>query len=163
MFHRRRNVAKGYEPLQGHLEVLDALGPEGMSSDESDVDPATNQLRYTVVKPDWRHADLHNWLKILDQLHHRAHVNSWSMDKRGAFSHIRVGSQRVRKKVHAPPRLPINAYDPLWIEGRDALYVRDVLRPKAERYNFVHPSDVIAYVQLVLAWCQHVTFIVYIF
>ena len=84
-----------------------------MSSDESDVDQTTNQPRYTVVKPDWRHPDLHNWLKVLDQLHHHAHINRWSMDKRGAFAHTRVGSQRVHKKDHAPSHLPVNSYDPL--------------------------------------------------
>lgn len=121
-----------------------------MSSDESDVDQTTNQPRYTVVKPDWRHPDLHNWLKVLDQLHHHAHINRWSMDKRGAFAHTCVGSQRVHKKEHAPSHLPVNAYDPLWLEGREALYVKHVLCPKAEPYNFTHSSDVIAYVLFAL-------------
>lgn len=146
LFHRRCNVAKGYEPLKKHLEVLDALGLEGMSSDESDVDPTTEQPTYTVVKPDWRHADLHNWLKVLNQLHQRAHINSWSTDKRGSFPHICIGSHRVHKKVHVPSRLPINAYDPQWIESRENLYIKHVLCPKTEPYNFTHPSDVIAYV-----------------
>ena len=122
-----------------------------MSSDESDIDQATNQPKYTVVKPDWRHADLHNWLKVLDQLHHRAQINNWSRDKRGALAHIRVGSQRVHKKAHAPPHLPINAYDPLWLEGRETLYIKHVLYPEVQPYNFTHSSDVIAYVLSALA------------
>jgi hypothetical protein len=115
-----------------------------MSSDESDNDQVTNQLRYTIIKPDWRHADLHNWLKVFDQLHHRAHVNSWCKDKRGAFPHIRVGSQRIRKKDNAPSHLPVKAYDPLWLESREDLYVKHVLCPKAEAYDFTHSSAVIA-------------------
>lgn len=151
MFHRRREVAKLYEPLQKHLEILDVLGPEGMSSDESDIDRATNQPMYTVVKPDWRHPDLHNWLKVLDHLHHRAHINSWTKDKRGAFAHTCVGSQRVHRKAHAPPRLPLNAYDPMWLEGREAMYVKHVLCLKTEPYSFTHSSDVIACVLSALA------------
>ena len=132
-----------------------------MSSDESDIDRATNQPMYTVVKPDWRHPDLHNWLKVLDHLHHRAHINSWSKDKRGAFAHTRVGSQRVHKKTHAPPHLPLNAYDPLWLEGRETLYVKHVLRPKAELYSFTHSSDVIACVLSALPFkVYHLMFLV---
>jgi len=94
LFHRRRSIAKIYDPLKMHLPFLDALGPDGMSSDESTVDSSTNRMTYTVIKPDWRHPDLHHWLKVLDQLHHRHHIRSWGMDKRGALPHIRIGSQK---------------------------------------------------------------------
>jgi hypothetical protein len=119
-----------------------------MSSDESDIDCHGNskQITYTVVKPDWRHPDLQNWLKVLDQLHQQNHINSWFLDKRGAFPHIRIGSQKVHKKVHVPTGLPINAYDPRWLEGREELYVKHVLCPKMEKYPFTHSSDVITYV-----------------
>ncbi|KAI9433637.1 hypothetical protein H4582DRAFT_1783182, partial [Lactarius indigo] len=110
LFQRRRGIAKLFDPLKRHLDILDALGSNGMSSDESDVDCNSKRIAYTVVKPDWRHPDLHNWLKVFDQLHHRNHINSWSLDKRGAFPHIRIGSQKVHKKVHVPTGLPINAY-----------------------------------------------------
>lgn len=144
LFQRRRGIAKMFDPLTKHLDVLDALGPDGMSSDESLVDSDTRQPTYTIVKPDWRHPDLHNWLQVFDQLHHRNHINSWSVDKRGAFPHIRAGSQKVRKKLSAPKGLPINAYDPKWLEAREALYLKHVLSPCPEQYNFNHTSDVIA-------------------
>ncbi|KAI9507347.1 hypothetical protein F5148DRAFT_1285321 [Russula earlei] len=106
LFHRCRDIVKQYEPLQWHLPILDTLGVDGMSSDKSDLDPATNQI---------------NWLKVFDQLHHRSHLNGWSNDKRGAFAHLRVGSQKVHEKVYAPPGLPPNAYNPQWLEGRETL------------------------------------------
>jgi len=121
-----------------------------MSSDESDVDPTTNQISYTVVKPDWRHPDLHRWLNVFDQLHHRSHLNNWSNDKRGAFAHMRVGSQKVHKKMCAPPHLPVNAYNPQRLEAREMLYTKYVLCPNAEMYDFSHGLDVIAYVLPVL-------------
>ncbi|KAH9014068.1 hypothetical protein EDB84DRAFT_1443993 [Lactarius hengduanensis] len=71
LFQRRRGIAKLFDPLKRHLDILDALGSNGMSSDESDVDCNSKRIAYTVVKPDWRHPDLHNWLKVFDQLHHR--------------------------------------------------------------------------------------------
>ena len=119
-----------------------------MSSDESDVDCNSKQVTYTVVKPDWRHSDLHNWLKVFDQLHHRNHIDSWALDKRGAFPHIRIGSQRVHKKARVPTGLPINAYDPKWLQSREALYVKHVLCPNMVAYMFAHSSDVIAYVSI---------------
>jgi hypothetical protein len=144
LFQRRRETAKLFDPLTKHLGVLDTLGPEGMSSDESLFDQETHQMRYTVAKPDWRHPDLHHWLKVFDQLHHKNHINSWSLDKRGAFPHIRLGSQRVHRKTHAPKYLPINAYNPTWLESREPLYLKHVLCPQMEQHNFNHPSDVIA-------------------
>ena len=139
-----------YGPLLWHLEVLDALGINGMSSDESDMDPTTNQRKYTVVKPDWRHPDLHNWLGIFDQFHHYSHLNSWSNDRRGAFAHIRVGSQKVHKEAHPPPHLPVNAYDQQWLDGRETMYVKYVLCPKDEPYDFSHSLALIQCVLLIL-------------
>ena len=66
------------------------------------------------------------------------------MDKRGALPHIRIGSQKIHNKLHAPTGLPINAYNPIWLESREALYLKHVLCPKAEPYVFSHPSNVIA-------------------
>ena len=134
LFQRRRETAKLYSPLRKHIDVLDALGVDGMSSDESSFDPHTSQPTYTIVKPSWRHPDLHHWLKVFDQLHHRNHVNSWSLDKRGAFTHIRAGSQKIRQTVHAPSYLPVNAYDPRWLESKESLYVRHVLCPEEGSY-----------------------------
>jgi hypothetical protein len=148
LFQRRRETAKLYTPLSKHIDILDTLGVDGMSSDESSFDPHTGQPTYTIVKPGWRHPDLHNWLKVFDQLHHRNHVNSWSLDKRGAFTHMRAGSHKIHQAVHAPPCLPVNGYDPKWLESRESLYVRHVLCPKEEPYIFNHPPDVIAYVSL---------------
>ena len=146
LFQRRCGTTKLFDPLKKHLDILDTLGMNGMSSDESAVDCDVKQITYTVVKPDWQHPDLHNWLKVFDQLHYWNHINSWSLDKRGAFPHIHIGSQRVHKNVHVPKGLPINAYDPRWLEGREPLYVNEVLCPTREPYTFTHSSNVIAYV-----------------
>ena len=144
LFQRRREAAKLVKLLTEHLSILDALGNDGMSSDESFVDPDTHQTTYMVTKPEWQHPDLHNWLGVFDQLHHRNHIESWSIDKRGAFPHIRSGSQKVHSKSHAPTGLPINAYDPRWIAGRERLYLDHVLCPQMEEYDFMHSSDVFA-------------------
>lgn len=144
LFQRRRNIAKLVDPLTKHLNILDDLGEGGMSTDESDVDPVTRQTTYTVTKPEWRHPDLHHWLKVFDDLHYRSHANRWSLDRRGAYAHIRTLSQRVHGKSDAPKCLPINAYDPKWIESREPLFLNHMLNPKREQYEFTHSPSVIA-------------------
>ncbi len=67
LFQRRREIVKLYDPLKKHLEVMDALGADGMSSDESSFDPHTSQTTYTVVKPSWRHPDIHHWPRVAPQ------------------------------------------------------------------------------------------------
>lgn len=130
-----------------------------MSSDESAVDVDTNRVTYTVVKPGWRHPLLHNWLKVFDQLHHLNHIKSWTTDKRSAFAHIRIGSHKAHETVHAPPGLPVNAYDSRWLESRETLYLRHVLCPQEELYDFSHPPDVIAYVCLIISTFNDLSFI----
>jgi hypothetical protein len=50
----------------------------------------------------------------------------------------------VHNKSHAPPALPINAYDDRWLESKEPLYLDHVLCPKSEEYNFTHSADMIA-------------------
>ncbi|KAI9443031.1 hypothetical protein H4582DRAFT_1808977 [Lactarius indigo] len=148
LFQRHHEITKLYDPLKRHLGVLDVLGVDGMSSDESSFDPHTSQTTYTVVKPGWRHPDLHHWLKVFDELHHRNCANGCILDKRGMFTHIRAGSQKIRQTSRAPPNLPLNAYDPGWLKSREGLYVKHELHPIKDPYIFNHPSDVIAFVFL---------------
>ena len=126
-----------------------------MSPDESDVDCNSKQVTYTVVKPNWWHPNLHNWLKVFDQLHHRNHINSWSLDKCGAFPHICIGSQKVHKRVQVLSGLPINAYDPKWLEGQEALYVKHMLCPNMVKYMFAHSSDMFAHSSDMIAYISN--------
>ena len=145
LFQHCHNIAKLIEPLTEHLSILDALGDDGMSMDESFVDLDTHQTAYAVTKPEWQHPELHNWLKVFDQLHHWSHIESWSLDKCGAFPYLHARSRKEHLKSHVPTGLPINAYDPKWIESREPLYLNHVLCPQMEQqYDFTHSSNVFA-------------------
>ncbi|KAH9019626.1 hypothetical protein EDB85DRAFT_1873005, partial [Lactarius pseudohatsudake] len=50
LFQCRRETVKLFSPLGRHIDVLDALEVDGMSSDESSFDPHPT---YTIVKPSW--------------------------------------------------------------------------------------------------------------
>ncbi|KAI9443057.1 hypothetical protein H4582DRAFT_1808873 [Lactarius indigo] len=146
LFQHRHEIVKLYDPLKKHLEVMDALGADRMSSDESSFDSNTGQTTYTVIKPSWWHPDIHHWLKVFDDLHHRNHINAFILNKRGMFTHICTGSQKVRQAQYAPPGLPVNAYDPSWLQSKTPLLLKHELCPKEEPYSFNHSPEVIAYV-----------------
>ncbi|KAH9030593.1 hypothetical protein EDB83DRAFT_2173849, partial [Lactarius deliciosus] len=146
LFQCHREIVKLYDPLKKHVEVMDALGADRISSDESSFDPHTSQTTYTVVKPSWRHPDIHHWLKVFDDLHHRNHINAFVLNKRGMFTHIRTSSQKVGQAQYAPPGLPVNAYDPNWLQSKTALSLKHELHPKEYPYDFNHSPEVIVYV-----------------
>jgi len=58
LFQHHCETAKLYNPLRKHINVLDALGVDGMSLDESSFDPHTSQPTYIIVKQSWQHPDL---------------------------------------------------------------------------------------------------------
>ena len=77
MFHLRLEAAQQHPLLQRHVDIMQRLGPDGMSSDESDVedgrggeDPA-NPTRpiFRVVAPGWRAREVGEWLEPFDAIH----------------------------------------------------------------------------------------------
>ncbi|KAH9014645.1 hypothetical protein EDB84DRAFT_1277603, partial [Lactarius hengduanensis] len=120
LFQCRCEIAKFYSPLTKHLGLLDTLGVNGMSSDESAVDADTTQVTYTIVKPSWQHSLLHNWLKVFDQLDHQNHINSWSTDKHGAFAHIRTVVLAPTKFMKQYTHLHISQSMPMTPSGSKA-------------------------------------------
>ncbi|KAH9022533.1 hypothetical protein EDB83DRAFT_2192782, partial [Lactarius deliciosus] len=54
LFQHRHETVKLYSPLGRHIDILDALGVDGMSLDELSFDPHAGQPTYTIVKPSWR-------------------------------------------------------------------------------------------------------------
>jgi len=59
--------------LQKHAHILEQLGPQGMSSDESDHEEATRDRmlgtcspHYLVCLPRWRAGSLSDWLHVFD-------------------------------------------------------------------------------------------------
>ena len=95
-----------------HHALLDVLGPEGMSSDESDVDDAGHRMHF-VKKMNWRVRDVTMKMAEVDRDRNTAN----------GYGNMRAGNPgRVRKRQadgrntsrKAPPNLPINLYDVQW-------------------------------------------------
>ncbi|KAJ6482357.1 hypothetical protein DFH09DRAFT_845427, partial [Mycena vulgaris] len=72
LFHQRRYLAYTFEPLQQHIDMLEALGVDEMSSDESETEDAgiDASVEYHILSPRWRARLLSGWLWMFDALHH---------------------------------------------------------------------------------------------
>lgn len=96
------------------LALIKSLGKEGMSSDESDVDPNTGETTYIVKKLDWR-VDVDQQMDAIDR----------QRDKQRA-ARVKRGSRPIkRKRLNNGPsskRLPPKGMkralvDPGWLEN----------------------------------------------
>jgi hypothetical protein len=92
--------------------LLDTLGPEGMSSDESEVDDAGNRT-YRVKIMDWRNRDIVRKVVEIDK--DRNTTNAYGNTRAGNPPRLRKRWEDGRKTSRkAPPHLPINFYNAQW-------------------------------------------------
>ncbi|KAI0740920.1 hypothetical protein C8Q76DRAFT_598028, partial [Earliella scabrosa] len=99
---RRLTVAAVVPGLLKHIPMLHRLGPQGMSSDESDHQP-DGEVSYRILPKRWRHPALTAWLRIFDYLYRSRHLAlSDDIPRRFATGQVSYG----------PPvrGLPYNAY-----------------------------------------------------
>ncbi|KAJ7074937.1 hypothetical protein B0H15DRAFT_792452, partial [Mycena belliarum] len=145
LFHQRRYLAYTFPPLQRHINMLEELGVDGMSSDESDVEDHGINVQYYIISPLWRARRLAGWLRVFDALYNILRKNSSRASRApGAFPRNRKVTSRKSKSRKFVAGLPINVYDSQWIDS-DVLRKYD-LRATAEPYDFTHQDDIMEYV-----------------
>ncbi|EPS98044.1 hypothetical protein FOMPIDRAFT_117841 [Fomitopsis schrenkii] len=113
LFEQRRRVAMYVlGELESHaLGLVDALGVQGMSSDESDHESGQGQATYFIKKVPWRSAPLHTWLRELDSLHLWVRYQMAHTASAGSWPHFRVDGTRESKR-NPVLGLPQNCYAP---------------------------------------------------
>jgi hypothetical protein len=132
--------------------MIQKLGVDGMSSDESDYGelarnpPARMRPpRYYVLQPLWRHPDLSAWLETFDVVY--CILRRLSISRRGAYARLR--QQNAATVKYSPskafvPGLSVSTYNANWLEARGD--VEFVVFPSSEPYSFTHDPEVIRYV-----------------
>ncbi|EIW56585.1 uncharacterized protein TRAVEDRAFT_84790, partial [Trametes versicolor FP-101664 SS1] len=108
LYYRRLQVAHAYAPLRRHIPMLMALGPKGMSSDESDHKKGFAQ--YGVFKKEWRNPLITAWLRVFDSLYRRLRLNDVDKNSPGSQPHSRFYSVKTSKRRPPVKGLPKNAY-----------------------------------------------------
>jgi hypothetical protein len=112
-------------------DVLDTLGLENMSSDETDTEDSSpySKKRVRRIELPWLHEKIIALKRSLEKLDHS---RRYSKEKRGNHSCIRISSSTKIDTRPAPSGLPINWYNPTWLKGLSDLE-RQMLEPKPER------------------------------
>jgi hypothetical protein len=130
--------------MQKHIAMLEKLGVEGMSSDESETED--NQQEYHILVPTWRAPEIAPWLRIFDTIHHIFRIAGDPQALRGSFPHRRILTAKKSASQKFVPGLPQNGYDPSWLSR--AQLTQYVLHPTPEAYDFSHEPNVVQYVYL---------------
>ncbi len=146
LFHKRRYLAYTFKPLRKHISILERLGIDGMSSDESETEDVDGQhhTQFQILAPLWRARRISGWLRMFDSIHNILRRGGDTEASQGSFPRRRRAGQRRSSSAKFVAGLPINAYDSDWI-ARDARRRYD-LRPSTEHYDFNHDDDIMEYV-----------------
>jgi hypothetical protein len=142
LFHRRLDTAQSHPGLRRHFTMLQRLGVDGMSSDESESEDldTTNQAnpQYNILPPIWRAQELSDWLHVFDSIHMLGRRGS-SSSIRGALPRLRRYTEGLKsKKLKWVSRLPRNAYDPHWLASQHNAGF--VVQPSQD-YDFSHDNS----------------------
>ncbi|KAJ7638276.1 hypothetical protein FB45DRAFT_739537, partial [Roridomyces roridus] len=132
LFLQRHEVAHRFSELHDHIPMLEELGRDAMSVDESVQDGSS--VGYRVSSLEWRDGKVEQWLRHLDI------INAESRKDQGRH----IGAQpRARdltgpRNAHTSRRvvlnLPIDSYNPNWLRRNPQRH--DDLLPSAEPYSF---------------------------
>ncbi|KAF8880278.1 hypothetical protein BD779DRAFT_1675976 [Infundibulicybe gibba] len=154
LFVRRLETAQLHPRLQKHVHMLQRLGTDGMSSDESEDEDThirsaarLDNPRFKILEPRWRARQLTIWLRVIDSIHL---VSRRCGDKsaRGAYPRLRISNERApeySKSKKFVKGLPENAYDTIWLHEQYDAYVN--VRPSPERYDFNHSGELFEYIR----------------
>lgn len=99
---------------KGVVKVVNWLGQEGMSSDESDVEGLEEIYRTKILY--WRHSEIDHYMDILDS--QRKLPNNGIFTKKGKKRTKRVRSSEAAISDRKPVKgMPVGLYDRTWFNG----------------------------------------------
>ena len=122
------------------MYILQRLGPDGMSSDESELEQGVKVYKVLIKK--WRNPDLVEWFKVFDSIARMERTNVINgVDGRGAPYRERIRSQKVDEFCETVGALPINAYDKTWF-GTLSKFTQARMNVVQKSYDFTHTEAV---------------------
>lgn len=133
--------------MQCHVKILERLGVEGMSSDESDTEEVIgnayvrcNNTRYRVKRPVWRAVVLDAWLRVFDTCYIVWRRTS-SDTMHGSAVHLRERSaDNWSSSKRFVSGLEKNAYNSEWLATRANTDL--TVYPLDGLYTFTHDSRI---------------------
>ncbi|KAF8069286.1 hypothetical protein FPV67DRAFT_1415389 [Lyophyllum atratum] len=152
-FHSRDGleITQSNYYLEKHTRMIQQLGVDGMSSDESDNEDARQDRRigaqrpkFRVLLPQWRAREMTQWLHVFDSVYNatRRIVGA----TKGDYPRIRHHNDRtpwVTRSDHFVPDLPLCAYRQEWLDSHGTGFVEMAVRPTGDAYQFTHDNELI--------------------
>lgn len=111
----RKAKSSHYQLPAAASEVIQALGLEGMSSEESEGEVGSKNRRYFVKMLPWRAPSLTAWLYQLDAL---PAPSGRGLSSRIYHKRNRVVGERLSKTRQPPPGMPSTFYCQSWLASR---------------------------------------------
>lgn len=131
----RLDAMADHPRLRRHLPLINGLGAQAMSSDESE-DEVRRTISYPRVYPAWRSDPLASLLWQADDVAAaNAMVSIGTRKKAGTQLRLRPHSGKVNTEAAAPPGLPRNCYNAAWLANLLPRQVK-ALRIQDEDYEF---------------------------
>ena len=113
-------------------QMVEQLGPAGMSSDESEVDAYTKKTTYRIRKRPWRSNECKNRLIIIDA--DRNVTNALGGARAGNPARERVrGSNGTVSKRAPTVGCPRNYYSKIWVSNLGSTRLVDALKMKGTK------------------------------
>ncbi|KAH7908028.1 hypothetical protein BJ138DRAFT_974978, partial [Hygrophoropsis aurantiaca] len=119
LYIRRLETAGQYHETKGFVaSMVEQLGRDGMSSDESDHGSRGSEAVYVISSKEWRSNAVTDWLRTLDALHIRLRYNGTWQASQGAWPHCRTPSLRKISSKREVKALPRDFYSSNWLKSR---------------------------------------------
>ncbi|KAI6018425.1 hypothetical protein EDC04DRAFT_2523962, partial [Pisolithus marmoratus] len=107
--HHLRMAHRHSGPYPSVVNVVQQLGPAGMSSDESEHEVGHGERTYHITGKAWRSTTVTATLRVLDALHlGMRYQQQWNATA-GAWPHLRMPSSQLSSR-ELPSGLPKNFY-----------------------------------------------------
>lgn len=137
LFQRRLEMCILY--TRNHIDILERLGPNMMSSDESDMEMGCERI--LIKQKPCRNPILTKWLRTYDALYRRhRRLGGHTSSSQGALPQVRLVSDKVDTGRYPPKHLPANAYCPNFLTAIGTIG-RSELKA-GPNYNFTHTEAI---------------------
>ncbi|KIJ47662.1 hypothetical protein M422DRAFT_66480 [Sphaerobolus stellatus SS14] len=121
-------------------DILEVLGPDGVSSDETDTEGSPpNAPRFLRIPQIWRRKFLDSTMSRVDEMPRQIPDSCHSLRK-GQPERIRIGDHPTQVNSTAIKGLPIDIYDEDWLMESGAL-------PYLEAQPAIELSEPITYIE----------------
>ncbi|KAG8926274.1 hypothetical protein FRC02_009027 [Tulasnella sp. 418] len=114
LFYARRRTLSSSRLLRQHLEIVDQLGIDGMSSDEEVDDHDGRGKHFQIAKKTWRNKDATTFLRTLDAFRHSLRSETRGQNIRARYDD--AGRESTSLLVDG---LPKNAYDQQYLRSME--------------------------------------------